>query len=275
MPRPLRPVTPVGILAARIERAIELAEELDGCVATGEGSAASVSRLAVTAGALLEELRSAGALASGLEPYVAAHTTPESAALAAISARTEAHDWEQNGPAGSTATLEAEMLSGHVEGQLLKFLVAMTGARRVLEIGMFTGYSALAIAEALGDGGRVVACEIDPEVAAFAQRGFDATPDGARIEIRVGPAAATLAALAATAGYLGYLHAVLDGGLLTEEGTICVDNTLLQGEPWREPSRSANGAAIAAFNAAVAADPRVEQVLVPLRDGITLIRRAR
>ena len=103
--------------------------------------------------------------------------------------------------------------------------------------------------------------------------------------MRVGPAADTLAALAAErqrfdfvfidadkAGYLGYLTTILDEGLLAESGTV-VDNTLLQGEPWLPEEPSANGAAIAGFNATVAGDPRIEQVLLPVRDGLALIRR--
>jgi caffeoyl-CoA O-methyltransferase len=231
--------------------------------------------------ALLAELRSACALATGLEPYVSRCTTPESPALAALSQRTRSHDWGHQ-----DAGLEQEMLSGHVEGQALKFLVRMTRARRVLELGMFTGYSALAIAEALPDDGRVLSCELDPDVAAFAQRSFDETPAGAKIEIRVGPALATLQQLADAGetydfvfidadkgGYRDYVDAVLGRGLLASDGVICVDNTLLQGEPYLPDTPSANGRAIAAFNDALAHDTRVEQVLLPLRDGMTLIRR--
>jgi caffeoyl-CoA O-methyltransferase len=273
MPHSLRPVTPAGILAARLERAVRLAEGVDAPFE------------------LLDELREAAALASGLEPYVERCTTPESVGLAIVAARTRAMDWDR---ADASQALEAEMLSGHVEGQLLKFLVAMTGARRVLEIGMFTGYSALAIAEALGADGRLVACEIDPTAAAFAEASFAAAGEAdpalqrAEIEIRLGPAAASLAGLAEAgesfdlvfvdadkAGYLGYVDQILSGNLLTEGGTICVDNTLLQGEPWLAGDRSENGAAIAGFNAAIADDPRLEQVLLPVRDGVTLIRRAR
>ena len=271
MPHSLRPVTPVGILAARLERAIGLAEGGDAPFE------------------LLEELRGAAALASGMEPYVERCTTPESVGLAVVAARTRAHDWDE---AGSSVGLEAEMLSGHVEGQLLKFLVAMTGARRVLEIGMFTGYSALAIAEALGSGGRLVACEIDAAAAAFAEAGFaeaahaEPAADRADIEVRLGPASVTLTQLveareafdlifidADKAGYLTYVDLILKGNLLAAGGTICVDNTLLQGEPWLGGGRSENGMAITAFNAAIADDPRVEQVLLPVRDGVTLIRR--
>ena len=177
------------------------------------------------------------------------------------------------------------MLSGHVEGQTLKMLVHATRARRVLEIGMFTGYSALAMAEALPAGGHLVSCEIDHEVAAFAQRCFQDSPDGSKIAVRVGPALATLSELDAAgvvfdlvfidadkAGYSGYLTALLDFGLVAPHGLICVDNTLMQGQPWRPGEPTANGRAVAAFNQAVAADPRVDQVIIPLRDGLTLIR---
>lgn len=271
--RSLRPVTPAGILAARLERALALAE---------------VSGVSPE---LCDELRSASALASGLEAYVERCTSPESPALARLAARTRARAWEG---AGTSVALEAEMLSGHVEGQLLKFLVAISGARQVLEVGMFTGYSALAIAEALGAGARVVACELDVAAADFAEASFteaaERDPSGglAEIDVRRGPAAATLRELAAAgerfdlvfidadkAGYLGYVDQVLDGDLLAPGGTICVDNTLLQGEPWSAGERSEPGAAIAAFNAAIAEDPRVAQVLLAVRDGVTLIRRTR
>lgn len=267
VPRPPRPVTPVSILAERLTRLAEHARELGGSAAELEG-----------------ELHAAQVLATGLDPYVACCTSPESPALAAVAARTRARDWETRDGA---VAVEQEMLSGHVEGMALRFLVAMCRARRVLEIGMFTGYSALALAEALPADGRVIACELDPEVAAFAQEGFDATPAGAKIDVRVGPARETLEQLVAAGeapfdfvfvdadkgGYLDYVDAVLEGGLLAAGGIICADNTLLQGEPYMPAEPSSAGAAIATFNAAIAGDPRLEQVLLPLRDGLTLIRR--
>ncbi len=269
MPSRPRPVTPIGILAGRLQQACA---RLDGQVAPDP--------------ALAAELRAAHALAAGLEPYVAGCTTPESPALAALAQRTNDHDWDRRGDAGAVTAVEREMLSGHVEGQALQFLVRMIRARRVLELGMFTGYSALAMAQALPENGRVLACELDPDVAAFAQRCFDESSAGAKIEVRIGPAAATLAQLADAqasfdfvfvdadkAGYLEYVMTVLDRGLLAPGAIICVDNTLLQGEPYlSEDAQSVNGAAIAAFNTAVARDPRVEQVLLPVRDGMTLIR---
>jgi caffeoyl-CoA O-methyltransferase len=198
-----------------------------------------------------------------------------------LAERTRTHDWtaHRNGPG-----LEPEMLSGHVEGKVLQMLVHATRARRVLEIGMFTGYAALAMAEALPAGGSVITCEIDPQVATLADEQLARSPAGARVDVRIGPARDTLVALAADglcfdvifldadkAGYVDYFRAVLDLGLLSEHGLLCVDNTMMQGEPWTGV-RTPNGAAIARFNDVVAADPRVEQVMVPLRDGLSLVR---
>jgi caffeoyl-CoA O-methyltransferase len=259
-PGQARPVTPAGILAAT----------LDDVVARAERGTLGI-----------DALRAARDLAAGLDPYLERCTTPQSPALAELARRTAEHDWRTHSGTG----LEQEMLSGHVEGQLLRTLVHAMRARTVLEIGMFTGYSALAMAEAVGDGGRVVACEVDAEVAAFARECFAASGAGGRIDVRVGPAADTLRGLrerfdlvfldADKAGYRDYLDLVLDGDLLAPRGLVVVDNTLMQGLPYGAGEPTANGDAVAAFNDAVAADPRVEQVLVPLRDGLTLIRRAR
>lgn len=263
-----RPVTPVGILAATLQDLARRLDAVDGVEAADPD--------------LRADLHRARDLAAGLDPYLEACTTPESPALAALARRTAEHDWDAHG-----GGLEQEMLSGHVEGQVLRTLVAATGARTVLEVGLFTGYSALAMAEALPADGRLVACEIDADVAAFARECFAASDAGGRIDVRVGPAAQTLAALADTGesfdlvfvdadkgGYAGYVDTVLGTGLLAPHGLVCVDNTLMQGEPWLPAEVSANGAAIASFNETVAADPRVEQVLLPLRDGLTLARRA-
>jgi caffeoyl-CoA O-methyltransferase len=262
-----RPVTPASILASKLE---ELARRLD--------ASDTIDPLSQ------QQLREACELAAGLDPYLSHWTTPESADLVRLSDRTEAEDWRIRSRGAATGQLEQEMLSGHVEGQLLKMLVHATRATRVLEIGMFTGYSALAMAEALPAGGEVIACEIDADVAAFAQRCFDDSPAGRKVTIKIGPALETLDELAGEqfdlvfidadkAGYTGYLNALLDRGLLTPHALLCVDNTLMQGQPWMSAPASPNGKAIAAFNEAVAADPRVEQVIIPLRDGLTLIRR--
>ena len=257
-----RPITPLGLLAGKLER-----------VLAGVEAAGSVE------GEVLQELREATALAAGLDPYLERCSSPESPELLELAAATRKADWGGTG-------VEQEMLSGHVEGRFLNLLVHASRARRVLELGLFTGYSALAMAEALPDDGELVACELDAEVAAFAERFLNGSDAGRKVEVKVGPGAATLEELAARAepfdlvfidadkgGYLAYLRTVLDGGLLAPHGLICVDNTLLQGEPYLEGEPSESGAAIRAFNQAVADDRELEQVLVPLRDGVTLIRR--
>ena len=270
-----RPVTPMSIIASRLDRLSERLEAAGGLPSS-----------------ITSELREICELAGGLDSYLGRWTTPESADLQMLAHRTEAQDWRQHpgdlgpGHLPQPGHLEQEMLSGHVEGQTLKMLVHATRARRVLEIGMFTGYSALAMAEALPDGGQVVACEIDPEVAAFAQRCFGESRAGHKILIKVGPALDTLRQLSAggdtfdlvfidadKAGYIDYLTTLLDSDLLAPQGLICVDNTLMQGQPWVSGEPTANGIAIAEFNEKVAADTRVEQVIVPLRDGMTLVRR--
>jgi caffeoyl-CoA O-methyltransferase len=262
-----RPVTPLSILAdklARVSDRLDGIRGLDAC--------------------LVAEVREAAQLAAGLDPYTSRLSTPESPALRALAERTASEDWRSR--AGTGLGLEQEMLSGHLEGQTLKLLVHATKATRVLEIGMFTGYSALAMAEALPEGGRVVACEVDDHVAALAQECFAASPAGDRISVRVGPALDTLAELAEAgetfdlvfidadkAGYVDYFHVLVARGLLAAGALLCVDNTLMQGDPWLPGKPSRNGAAIAHFNEVVAADPRVEQVILPVRDGLTLIRQ--
>jgi caffeoyl-CoA O-methyltransferase len=169
-----------------------------------------------------------------------------------------------------------EMLTGPVAGRFLEFLVWVSQPKRVVEIGTFSGHSALAMAAALPEGGHIDACEIDPERAAFAQRYFDRSPHGSKITLHVGPALETLERLegefdfvfidAEKEGYVGYYEAVLPR--LAERGLIVADNTLADG-------RVVDGnPPIAVFNEHVAADPRSVQVLLSVRDGMTLIRKA-
>ncbi|MBV8887236.1 MAG: class I SAM-dependent methyltransferase [Chroococcidiopsidaceae cyanobacterium CP_BM_RX_35] len=266
-----RPVTPLGILVDQLKAIIQQVKENP-----------SVPDEIAT------NLQKALHLAAGLDPYVNDCTTEESPALAALAQKTSQEAWNQRFSEGATVRhLEQEMLSGHLEGQLLKMFVHMTRTKSVLEIGMFTGYSALAMAEALPMDGRLVACEVDPYTAEFAKSAFQASPHGDKIHVELGPALETLHKLAAAqesfdlvfidadkTEYVQYLQILLDDNLLTPNGFICVDNTLLQGQVYLPPEeRSKNGEAIAAFNRIVKDDSRVEQVLLPIRDGLTIIRR--
>lgn len=268
-PQP-RPVTPHAILTSALVELSSEAESLPGLTA-----------------AFRQRLTEATRLASGMDPYLSACSSPESPGLASLAHRTRDVDWDRLAVDGQTAAqLEQEMLSGHLEGQFLKILVRASRSKRALEIGLFTGYSALAIAEALPADGTLVACELDPYAARFARDSFEDSPHGPKIDVRIGPASETLAALTESGacfdfvfidankdGYLGYLHALADGSLLAPNALVCVDNTLLQGQPYLSTTPTGNGAAIAAFNAALAADPRFEQVLLPIRDGVTLLQQ--
>lgn len=265
-----RPVTPLGILAQELEAVVQALDK--------ETLPAQVK----------EKLQFAFRLASGLDPYLEENTTSESAALTALADKTAREQWGNRFKGGETVVaLEQEMLSGHIEGQTLKMFIHMIKAKRVLEIGMFTGYSALAMAEALPADGKLIACEVDPYTAEFGKAAFRESPHGEKIQVEIGPAGETLDKLAASgesfefvfidadkAGYVDYFNTLLEKNLLAPSGFICVDNTLLQGQPYlSEASRTANGKAIAEFNRTIAEDKRVEQVLLPLRDGLTIIRR--
>jgi caffeoyl-CoA O-methyltransferase len=199
-----------------------------------------------------------------IEEYVERLTAPHEALLAELSRETATE-------LGSTP-----MLTGPVAGRFLELLVWFGRPQRVLEIGTFSGHSALAMAAALPEGGRIDTCEVDPERAAFAQRYFDRSPHGSRITLHLGPASETIEGLegefdfvfidADKSGYVGYYDAVFPR--LSERGLIAADNTLADG-------RVLDGSAdVIAFNDHDAADPRSVQVILSVRDGITLIRRA-
>ena len=169
-----------------------------------------------------------------------------------------------------------QMMVGHVEGAFLAFLVAMTNATRVVEVGTFTGWSSIAMARALPPGGSIVTCDINDETTAVARRYAEEAGVADRIEYKLGPAVETLATLegpfelafidADKPGYVDYYEAILPK--LAPRGVIAADNTLfgLDGE-------GENAQGIARFNEHVLHDERVEAVLLPFRDGVTLIRR--
>lgn len=268
---PPRPITPVKIAAHHLEQAIAL-----------------LAQTPDSPDDLTLHLQKALLLIAGLDDYLERSTTPESPALTEIAQKTQHEPWQAKFDRGETdQQLEQEMLTGHLEGQALKMFVQMVGAKRVLDIGMFTGYSALAMAEALPEDGCLVACEIDPYAAQFAQSLFERSPHGHKIGIKLGAAANTLDQLIADQatfdfafidadkrGYVEYYEKLLDSNLLAPHGYICADNTLFLGEVYLSESEQSDTAkAIAHFNQVVADDPRTEQVLLPLRDGLTLIRR--
>jgi caffeoyl-CoA O-methyltransferase len=207
---------------------------------------------------------------SDIEAYAEAHSIPESSVCRAL--REETH-----------RTMEyAQMLVGPLEGAFLKMMTQLVGAQRVLEIGMFTGYSALCFAEALPADGTVITCDVDEESAALARRYIAQAPFGNKVSIRMGPALDTMGVLtgpfdlvfidADKINYLNYYRRALD--LLAPNGVILIDNVLWSGEVLKQPPLDESTAAIQELNRTVSADPRVTAVLVTIRDGILVVRRA-
>lgn len=176
-----------------------------------------------------------------------------------------------------------QMLVGPLEGAFLKMMTQLVGAKRVLEIGMFTGYSALCFAEALPEDGQVITCEVDEQSAAVARRYFSQAPCGRKIEIRMGPALETMRVLtgpfdvifidADKTNYVNYYRRALD--LIAPRGVILIDNVLWDGEVLKQPPQDERTAAIQELNRTVSGDPRVTAVLVTIRDGVLVVRPKR
>lgn len=171
------------------------------------------------------------------------------------------------------------MMVGPLEGALLRLLVRLTAAKRVLEIGMFTGYSALAMAEALPKDGRLITCDVNPKTTEIARRYFADSPHGHKIEIRLGPAKETLKTLqgpfdlcfidADKESYNEYYEHAID--LVRPGGLIVLDNMLRGGRVLRPRDQDAR--AVAALNDRIQKDERVENVLLPIRDGVMVAYR--
>lgn len=173
----------------------------------------------------------------------------------------------------------ARMIVGPLEGAFLHMMARLVQAERILEIGMFTGYSALCFAEALPEKGRVVTCEVDEASAAVARRFFAQSPHGRKIEIRMGPALETMASLtgpfdvifidADKGNYVNYYRRAIE--LLSPRGVILIDNVLWSGDVLLNPPPDDRTAAIQELNRVVAADTRVTAVLATIRDGVWII----
>lgn len=207
-------------------------------------------------------------VADDIEAYAQAHSMPESDLCRALREET-------------LRCMEApQMIVGPLEGAFLKMMTQLAQATSVLEIGMFTGYSALCFAEALPADGTVLTCEVDEESAALARRYFARSPIGKKIEVRMGPAIETMRHLkgpfdlifidADKINYVNYYRRSLD--LLSPQGVMLIDNVLWGGEVLKQPAPDEKTAVIQELNRVVAADPRVTAVLVTVRDGVLVIR---
>jgi caffeoyl-CoA O-methyltransferase len=172
-----------------------------------------------------------------------------------------------------------QMQVGTLEGSFLKMLVAITGARRVLEFGTYSGFSALAMAQALPEDGELITCEIDERKVEFTAPFWDSDPHGKKIRLEIGPGVETLEKLkgqfdlvfidADKANYQNYWDGALP--LLKKGGLLVVDNVLWSGKVL-DP-KEASDHQIHAFNEYARQDKRVEIVMLPVRDGLLLARK--
>ncbi len=174
---------------------------------------------------------------------------------------------------------ESRMLSGELQVAVLRMLIRSIGARRVLEIGMFTGYSALAIAEVMPQDGHLTTLDIDNDRESIARSFFDRSPHGSKITIRIGHALDVIPGLdgpfdfvyidADKANYLRYYEAVLP--LVSNGGLVVADNVLWSGEVLYPEGE--NAVALNQFNRHVQSDSRVDNILLPIRDGLMVARK--
>jgi caffeoyl-CoA O-methyltransferase len=204
-----------------------------------------------------------------IEAYAEAHSMAESATCRALREET-------------CRCMEApQMMVGPLEGAFLKLMTQTVQAKRILEIGMFTGYSALCFAEALSDDGKIITCEVDQDAAAIARKYFAQSPVGRKIEVKMGPALETMQTLsgrfdlifidADKQNYCNYFRRALD--LLSPAGVILIDNVLWDGDVLRQPPPDERTAAIQELNQMIASDPKVNAVMITIRDGIFLVKK--
>lgn len=204
-----------------------------------------------------------------LEEYIAAHIDDEPVHLKKLNRDTH------------VSCLYANMCSGHEQGRLLKMLVRMIRPRDILELGTFTGYSAQCLAEGLPEGGMVHTVEINDEMEDFIRDHLEDSPVRDRVTLHIGDAAEILPTLgiewdlvfidANKRNYLDYYNLVFPH--VRPGGFIIADNTLWYGKVTDTASHDAQTLGILAFNDAVKSDPRVENVFIPIRDGLSIIHK--
>lgn len=204
--------------------------------------------------------------------YALAHCTPADQVLRDLEAETRALT-------GGAARMQVS----HDEGAFLTMLTRLVGARRAVEVGVFTGYSSLCIARGLAAGGSLLACDVNEEWGSIARRHWERAGVADRIDLVIAPALQTLRALSAEpeldlafvdadkSGYPAYYEELVPR--LRPGGLIVLDNVFLGGRVLDPAFDGADHTAIRELNAFVAADPRVEAVMLPLRDGVTVARR--
>jgi caffeoyl-CoA O-methyltransferase len=209
-------------------------------------------------------------LAEIVENYVDAHTDDVSLLLEELLAETE------------KITGRSRWSIGKVEGKLLQMLIKISNTKRVVEVGTFTGYSALVMAEALPEDGILTSCENSREYADIARRYFEKSPYGQKIQLKLGPALQSLKAIPDNSEDFVFIDADKPSyGIYFDEalrilhtgGIIFVDNVFWRYKIFKKKITNENARAIAAFNEKVMQESRVEKVMLSVRDGVYLIRK--
>jgi caffeoyl-CoA O-methyltransferase len=216
--------------------------------------------------------RSSEQISPELDAYAVAHSSPADAILTSLAAETQQRYPDSAG-----------MQIGPEQGTFMTLLTRLSGARRGLEVGTFTGYSSICIARGLADGGRLICCDVSEEWTSLARAYWDRAGVTDRVELRLGPALDTLRALPAEAafdlafidadkvGYIGYWDEVVPR--MKPGGTILVDNTFSHGRVIDTGNRDAVVQAIRDFNDHAVTDDRVDLVMIPIGDGLTMARK--
>lgn len=208
-------------------------------------------------------------LTTPLDDYIAAHSSPEGDYLYRLFRATHVE------------ILAPQMASGHIQGRLLKFIVKMIRPKRILEIGTFTGYSALCMAEGLDEGSKIITFEVEDELEDFTRRWIDGSEHASKVEFIIGDALEIVPGMGERFDmvfmdgnkreYIKYYELAME--YLNDGGWILADNTLWDGHVIEQERQDAQTNGVRAFNDLVRNDERVEVVMLPLRDGLTIIRK--
>jgi NAD(P)-dependent dehydrogenase (short-subunit alcohol dehydrogenase family)/predicted O-methyltransferase YrrM len=259
-----QPDTPVEVLTALLGKALQ------------QQDPAAVKQL----------VEQAHALVAGLDPYLDQISTPPSQVCQDLISASLSHGWREAHEQGKTLFLQkSECCAGALEGRFIATLCRLTGAKTVLEVGMFTGTTTLAVAQSIPDDGQVYALEIEQYMKDFSEPYFKEAGVDKKVTVVVGSADEGIKTLAEKGvrfdlafldadkgGYLGYYNQLMDNNLIVPGGAIVADNTLMKGRPYTDKDDEL-GTAIREFNEAIRNDDRVEVIGTPFRDGVSIIMR--
>ena len=218
------------------------------------------------------------------EQYLDECTSIESSDLSKLDKLTMQTDWHQIFlEKKSNVRLMSQMMSSKLSGQLLKMLVTISGAKKILELGLFSGYSALAMAEGLPEDGKLISCEIDPYAASFARSYLDTTSCGKKIQIRLGPALNLLDNFmvegesfdfvfidAKKTEYKKYITKIIANKLITKQSILCIDNVFMKGACFSKFEKQTKGSSEVKQMNQLLTSEKFFTVMLPVRDGMTI-----